>query len=486
MQLKGNPGGRVTKSEAQSLIPQLIELVDIPVPSTFMSHPDERHEAVFVTNGEIDEEARLLIEQLSRRTNAAASPAERLSLWSRGDLLSRIRSNLSSIWPASLEGIRLLLDFQATSGDEIPDVQTLSSVLSASIGRPSATASSPEKTSKLTSCLLLAEVIKAPWRERENHYSLYVISVLASTFCLRYADNDIRKAILDSYLDSVLEHCADLLREAQQKKLQPGHVWGERDFFGEFDIMTERERLVSDCAATLLLSGRIKDDGLLPYCRDLLASSFGPESIWGHGAVPAAIVRAWAMRKVDASIEPERVLYSLLASLLHAARDREGARLGLPAPYFDFEACLYLHSGGVVGRETEIGKDSMWGRAWYTRALFFMLAKRNMKRTCKRTWPEFAKVMHEEPDYPASDFFDATLSREGRTATHQFIRADWAELVRLAVEKGQQPFLDDHRSHAWLIAAYIALVPYRAWDSVLLWLDTELNQTWYSRDHLPS
>ena len=62
-QLKGNPGSRVTKSEAASLLDQFHELVRLPPGPEFLNYPHENHVAIFVTNGEIDEEARLLFER---------------------------------------------------------------------------------------------------------------------------------------------------------------------------------------------------------------------------------------------------------------------------------------------------------------------------------------------------------------------------------------------------------------------------------------
>jgi hypothetical protein len=485
LQLKGNPGSRVTKSEAQSLIPQLTELLDIPVPATFMKKAGERHLAVFVTNGDIDEEARLLMEQLAQRSSAPGSPSVGIAFWTRGQLLARIRARMGSIWPASLEGIRLLLDLQAISGDRLPDSQAVSKVLEISVGRPTSKMSSAEKTAKVTSCLLLAEIIKNPWRQTQNHYALYQITVLAAVFCLRFADSESRRRIIETYLDHLRDHCVDLLNEAQARNFDPELIWGERDILAEIDIMTERARLVADCAATLVLSGGAILPSLRNYCRDLIASSFGPRSIWGHAAVPAGVVRVWALRRVDATLTPDRILYSLLLGLLHAARDKGGRGIGLPAPYYDFEACIHLHSNGVIGCETDIANDNMRHRAWFSRALFFMLAKRNLKRTCKQTWYQFSKVMHEVPEYPAQDFFSAQLSSRGRTETHQFYDETWQDLIIKAVRVGEESFLVSHARFAWLIAAYVAVVPFRAWDSALLWLDSELNETWYKGERLP-
>ena len=61
----------------------------------------------------------------------------------------------------------------------------------------------------------------------------------------------------------------------------------------------------------------------------------------------------------------------------------------------------------------------------------------------------------------------------------------WADVVNEAIDGGAAPFLDRHASLAWLLAAYISLVPYRAWTRVLLWLDRQFAETWYHAGYRP-
>ena len=189
IQLKGNPGSRLTKTQAQDMLPQIIELIDVPVSSIYRRGANERHISVVATNGEIDEEAALLFERAGQRTENPLSPSSGLMLWARGDLLARFRNKLMQVWPTSIEGIRRILEMYAEDGTGSVDPKALSVVLDSSIGRPSDSMKSPEKTAKLTSALLLAEIIKNPWYQADNHYVLFQISVLLSVYCLRYADN---------------------------------------------------------------------------------------------------------------------------------------------------------------------------------------------------------------------------------------------------------------------------------------------------------
>lgn len=50
----------------------------------------------------------------------------------------------------------------------------------------------------------------------------------------------------------------------------------------------------------------------------------------------------------------------------------------------------------------------------------------------------------------------------------------WTELVSESADLSEGAFLEPHKDLAWLIAAYVAIVPYRAWTGVLMWLDHQL------------
>jgi hypothetical protein len=483
IQLKGNPGSRLKKSEAQEMLPQITELLDVPVPAIYRRTAGEKHIAVVATNGEIDEEARVLFESIASRTANPLCPATELCLWARGDLLRRFGDKLLQVWPTTLTGMRRVLELYTSDGTALVDPQRLSEILKASVGRPTSTMKSPEKTSKISAALLLGEIIKAPWYSTENHYVLYQISVLISVYCLRYADTGTRRELVRAYDAVILEHAAALLKEGKERNFDPQWTWAQASPMDEIDIMRERLRLVADCAAALVLSDAPEIEYSRDYARELISSSYGPNSIWGQGAIPAAIGRYWAFRRLDATARPDGALMALLKALTFAARRNPE---GVPAPYYSFEECLFVHSSGLLGIESDVADDGAKGRAWFALPLMYMLAKRNWKQTCKNLWAGFSKLLHETTKLPHVDFFDASLSDDARVQTIQLYSGEWANLVSEAVSIGAKAFPEEITDRAWLLSAYVAIVPYRASTSVLMWLDAQLSRTWYSEAHLPS
>lgn len=480
-QLKGNPGSRVTKSEAASLLEQFHELVRLPPGPEFLKEQDEKHVAVFVTNGEIDEEARLLFERAGTACGQPGVAASRYELWSRGKLLS-MATPAMRVWPASIEATRLILNLLAGDGSEPPVPADISTIMASLL--PPDGASSPAKTSAISGMLVISEIIKQRWYEQENHQALHAVTVLACIAALPLADARVRLTMIEGYAPLALEHCADLLSEAKAKNFQPDRSWAERDMLGEIDVMWERRRLVADCAAIAVLGKCDLSVELRAYAIDLITRVTHRVMLWGQAQIPSLVVAFWARSLVDAGISKEFDL----AATLHTVENANGGdneHTMLPGPYYPWPDVWALHQNKPHMTDSPIFNDTAHGHLHFGRAIMGMLAKRNLKRTCGQLWANHTRVIHEEPDLPDQAFFSAMLTDEGSMRDIQLRTGIWAEVVNEAIDGGAAPFLEAYTSLAWLLAAYVSLVPYRAWTRVILWLDRQFGKTWYHDGYRP-
>ncbi len=479
-QLKGNPGGKVSKSEAAGLLTQVIELVELPPPDVYRTGPDERHVAVFVTNGEVDEEAQVVFERAAARVSSPACAASEFCILSRGGLLARFVSAAGVVWPSTINGVRQLLNLLAQDGRALPDPDAFAEILVATAPPPTSASSQPERNAQLSAMLMIAEIAKAPWYAANNHYALYAITVLAAVHGLRFADRADRAERLSLYAQLALEHARDLLAEAQTRDFDPGKVWAARSPLGEFDVMRDRGRMVGDAAAALFLGGSPLEREARRYAADVLRKTFESPMLWGFAAVPAYIVRWWAMRNIDATQVPDLRFARTLQALCWAAEGK-GQLQPLAGPYYGFVDVWAYRSGVRNIGDDAIFDDSFARQGWFSRAMMQMLAKRNWKQTCKRIWPAYSNLIHEDPDLPAERFFDARkVKDEGRLRSVTVHGKDWPILIAESVDESEGAFLEPHADLAWLVAAYVAIVPYRAWTGVLMWLDHRLNETWYA------
>jgi len=480
-QLKGNPGSRVTKTEAAGLLTQVIELIQLPAPLHFRRSLRERHVAVFLTNGEIDEEAQLLFERAAERIADPTTPAERFEIWSRGKLLSLFSSVAEKIWPASIEGTRLILNLLAGSGRAQPKPTEIAAIVQSMM--PPADASAPARTGALASMLMMAEVIKSRWYERQNQHALFVVTVLTCVAVLPLADKKPRRNMLRTYASLALDHARLLLEEAVAREFEPDKAWYEGQPLAEIDILWERRRLVGDCAATLLLSGTELSPDIKRYSVEITKSIGRSSQIWGQAQIPSFLLNVWARHRTEAGLRPELELAGLLREIILRNGGKNSAE-ELPQPYYGFEDVWALRENLPHATNSSIFQDSSRGRIFFARAIMAMLAKRNLKATCRSIWPAYSKLIHEETELNPADFYSATLAQAGLLHSIQFKMGFWDELVNSAID-GEADFLEGLDEFAWLIAAYVAIVPYRAWTPVILWLDGRFCPTWYHRGYRP-
>ena len=367
-QLKGNPGSRVTKSEAAGLLVQFHELLTLPPGREFRKSPREKHVAVFVTNGEIDEEARLLFERAGEACGQPAVAASGYELWSRGKVLAMLNPAMR-VWPASLEGMRLILNLLAGDGREPPAPADISMIMASLL--PPAGAKSPAKTAAVSAMLVVAEIIKARWYAVENHQALHAVTVLASVAALQLADNKHRLKMIESYAPLALEHSAELLAEAKQRHFEPDLAWAERDILGEIDVMWERRRLVADCAAIALLGRSELSPTLGRYAAELVTRVTYQVMLWGQAQIPSLIIAFWARSLIDAGIGKEFDLAATLEAV-ESANGGDDEQSVLPGPYYPWSDVWALNQNKPHMTDTMIFEDSAHGHLHFAWAIMGM------------------------------------------------------------------------------------------------------------------
>lgn len=477
-QLKGNPGGRVTKSEAASLSTQIVELMDIPVPRSYGRKDSEEHVAIFVTNGEVDEEARLVFDGLSERCAAPGCPSSRLEIWSRGKFLSKLQKRADDFWPHGIESARGILNFLSQDGLDVLDVRQLILTLEGSTPPLPKSASAAKKNAYLTSCLLLGEILKSSWRQSENHFELFKASVLISVYAIQFADTKKRKQILKNYMATCLQHCTELLDEVVEKKFDPEWMWAERDPLSEFPIMAERANLIGTAFSALILADVPLSDEQRERAQKFVKHTCNHPNIWGEGAIPAYIVRFIARKRFDPTLRSELIFAFHIAQLARLSLFEDDPKRGLASPYYDFFDVWAERNGKSYLADRQFSLDTFQGRSRYALPMFLMLVRRNLKTHCKSTWQILTKLALDDVEFELSEFLSPAFAEHAENSTQILYTEQWNDVVSWSSSE-VNPMFECFEEFPWLLAAYVSIVPYRGNNASIHWLDRKLSRTWY-------
>lgn len=468
-QLKGNPGDRFTKNQAQTHLPQLLELIQVPASPTYYISEDERATAVFVTNGTIDEEAEVELDRL--RANLKTSRTKEFQLWGRGNLLTLFLKNSAKVWPTSIEGVRAVLNMHSGDGRGNIEVEKLAALDDELLSGGGSTAAIEAMIGQYG---VISQILKRPWEAAGNHYALFQHSVVQAVRVLPLMATGKRsREVVQHLCESVLDHAEDLIAECVSAGFEPDKVWSDGDFMGEQPIMLERRALIAQAAATLLLSPRRErlDDAVATKAAAIVAESFPNTSFWGEAAIVGQIVLYFALCKLGAPAEVRLPLAETLRTLCEW-NGRHSENQPLPSFYYSFEQVWRFNNDIRYTGEDDLFNDSFVGRASTSRALMLLLAAAGEKTICQQLWAPFSHLTHEGAALDSGGFFfSARHQRTGSLRTHDYHGATWEGLRAMAAELEKVEFLEPFGELDWLIAAYIAVVPYRGWTEVLLWLN---------------
>jgi len=182
-QLKGNPSGHLTLNQFREIPQQLFELAIHP-----LAHPDlpnVQHKAFLVTNGEVEEEARLSLREMNRRIAEAGAPE--IALIARGQLLSWANDLGARLWPSELRDVSGLLNILVADGaDQLP-FDILHRLLADTLGlqeEDSPVRGAAELRRRITSAGILTAVSLKNFYEKRNHVAIIAGWILFAAYAI--------------------------------------------------------------------------------------------------------------------------------------------------------------------------------------------------------------------------------------------------------------------------------------------------------------
>jgi hypothetical protein len=410
-QLKGHPGGRLTKSGFTEILPQLRELLTLRV-----SHPNvaagTKHRAFLVTNGEIDEEAQRGLDDLKRDLGDGHAAFD-FEVISRGRFLNWAKELAGDLWPTELGDWNLLLELLVTDGRSLLPIAKVDQLLRAVLLPPatgggertqpnaadSDSDSGPSDSQgmpaaqlrrRVASAAVLTAVALRNFNLAENHFAIATAWTLFASYVAAAAEREgTPRAQVSRFIDiaesAVFTSLVSLAEEACARSVPV-----EGSGLGEVIAYPLRLTLLCGLLGLLWFWLPSSDMALLSKIREFLHRHVRAGDLWGEGAVPQLLFGIWALRDSGDGDAADRLLESYTRALLLRSL---GNGPPLYGPYWDVET-IVKHQWATSLRldDDPLRDEDPTGDSFFSEGLLQLMARQNLKWACKNLWPAFSKV----------------------------------------------------------------------------------------------
>jgi hypothetical protein len=482
-QLKGQPGTRLTYQEFTHIHDQLRSLIDLAI--AYPGIPPGQHRAYLVTNGLIEEEAGLAIEQMNAGYVDAGFPNRRLEVIQRGELLAMARELGESLWPTEIPQIHLLLEMLVEDGlGRFPvdrGNRMLSEVLGLGAGpRPGWPA--PEIRRRITSAALLTSLSLKRFEAKDNHYAIlgawvqFALAAIGTCERFNVSFNNNARTAVEIATTSIRDALIDLARESLERDpLVEGDVLWDAAFY------RARYTLILGLLSILWFWNEEvgwPDDLPRDDVEAFLLNGRPQLYLWGEAAIPQMLAYYWFLRRKVAGQGVDALLFTMLYATVRPGAD--GTSIGLPSPYWGFEDVARHALTPVLGLDGDEMREEATGLvSYYAESLLHLAVRTNWKAECKRIWPDFTRMQSVE--FEPGHLWQYCLSHTDSGNTRQVqppTRKEWADLVEEArsvkCDSAPQEIVD----RPFLLVLFIMLFPHRGRHDVVRRLSWLFNRSW--------
>lgn len=487
-QLKGNPSGRLTKSQVAEIASQLDELVVYAITHPGVPH-GKKHKCVLVTNGNIEEEASEAINALNLSLQQRGHGKNRIEVWTRGTLLKMAAELGTNLWPSDVSDLNLLLELLVHRGDDIFPAAKLHHLLHALL-LLSETETQPvtkaELARRITSSAILVSVSLRTFSLKENHFAALTAWIMFVTYAGAAMEKrsyqlsgPARRALelaKSTVYDLLVALCNDVIRNPKLAPsvgsvIAPFHRARATLIYALISIYwlwaDKRGWIVSDHRAFI--------EGWIPR-------NFANSLFWGEACVPQLIAHYWLFSRLDASIGTEGQLGALLNFVVQVQRGQLGTIF--PGPYFSFDVVqAHLMRDVIPVKDDPLAHEAPTGSTFVAEWLFHIFVRKNLKAPCQLIWPEFTKLILR-CFYPEHRWAYAMshCDRGTEDAVVPTLNKRWRDLVNDARNCQVTSLPPSLVGDEFVFALFVVLFPYRATSEAMRYLDYKLGSSWLIAD----
>ncbi len=483
-QLKGNPGSRMTAVQLREIKGQLLELVSQPI--QLPGIPITDHQSFLVTNGEVEEEARQALSEISLGLKKIGYRYPEIELITRGPLLAWAKELGADLWPSELEDVSGLLELLVYDGRKLLPQIKIHYLLSKTLGlspKQVKPLSASEVRRRITSAALLTGISLKKFNGNGNHYAAIVawtmFDIYAFSACEKFQVSykkhakqavELGKAAI---MDSLFDLCEEL---RDRKNLVEGNPFTDTPFF------QARHLLLIALMALLWFWCSEKgwpDDDYKLFIEDFIPRKPNGQWLRGEGAIPQWLIYLWFLRAVDSTVAPDFHLSGLLNAVCqrNTRKDYEP----LASPYYTIEDVVRHQLRQVLGEEKDPLKDESPLRASYSaEGLMHLLARTGLKQTCQKIWPDYSRLYPHWFEPKRLWQYCLLRSEDGIERSRQLTESEnWTNLCEQARDARGEQVPSLLREDKYLLMLWAIIAPHRATASAVRLLGRRFNECWF-------
>lgn len=458
-QLKGNPKSRITLSQYRKIHPQLRELVHQTI--TNPSLPKSNHKSFLVTNGEIDEDVQIAIDNENSANERDGYPHRKLEIISRGQLLVWANKLNIRLWPSELEDTKTFLEIITEDGDGPFPTEKLDTLLKELLllNNEEKKPTKAKLNRHIKSASLLIALSLKPYSEKNNHWAIINAWTLFSAYLTATAAKNAITLDINNQLlfveEIIFEHTKLLMIET----LERPNCLGEGEALSDFAVYPWRQSLLIAIGSIFWLWCN-KDDiwpegDFRTKLEEFLFDGEREIKLWGEAAFPQALFHLWAREEKECKCYTGR-LVTLTTTAINTP---------MPCVYHDAETVInHCLSEDLEAFQSSIQNELMdtVSTSWFARQLLLHMAFRGEKTACQDIWPQFSKIS-SACFLPESDWeYCLYRSDNGNNMTYvPKIEEQWIDLLACANESAEQIVPKLLLDRAWLLSFWILFCPQR-------------------------
>ncbi|MCW4000600.1 MAG: hypothetical protein NWE93_10205 [Candidatus Bathyarchaeota archaeon] len=378
--------GQLGLPEWRAIKGEITELIEVPINFPGIDK-NIGHSAFLVTNGELTDPVRVLIDDLNF-SNKKRGYSE-LKVITKYDLLKRFLKVSESLLPVEPADFKLFLELTLRDGKALINKEITSEFIELLLFKGKET--KPELKRKIESGLLLYQYTMQNFEKCQNHIAVIDGWTLFGTYLLAVAEKyDLEPELWETSFNLVA-HKIKTQFISLKKEFFSRKNFLESTWDGDLFYKSRLTMVLGWLSAFELFSKKADSSySLDQQVIDYIKKHYTDLWYWGESATPFFIEMSLLLSLHNDSLS-EKILIDLLANIVVENQLKDSK--GLPDPYYTAEQVISEEYNRLYSLGEESEPYSFHGSSYHMSTIVNLIAKRKKRASITPLWKDLTKIL---------------------------------------------------------------------------------------------